>query len=267
MRIVAVITDADSAQSCLDAAALAARVDNFAIVDAIHVVSDPDTVVAASEELELQRLREPAEGTPAQRAEGARLAFVAWNAGVADDAPRIDWRLEEGSESDVVAREAEMSDLVVVARGHDMDSSDTLHACIYSARKPVLWVPGDWRSHARKFAHVAVALNAAPQAEQAVVAALPWLRAADKVTAITIDEGQTGLDFDLLGTFGLRAEPWIVARNSQKLGEQLAAQAVALGADLLVAGAFRHGEAVEWLLGHTTREMLGACSIPVMAAH
>lgn len=267
MRIVAIITDAASVDACLDAAALAARVDDFAIVDAVHAVVDPEHMVAASEELELQRLREADEGSPAERTRAAHAAFEAWRAKGDADRPCVEWRAEEGSESEVVAREAEMSDLVAIARGRDMDASDALHACVYSARKPVLWVPADWRSSANKFRHVAVALNAAPQAEQAVVAALPWLRAAERITSITIDEGQAGLDFDLLGTFGLRAEPRRIARNAQKLGEQLAAEAASIGADLLVAGAFRHGEAVEWLLGHTTREMLGACAIPVLAAH
>ncbi|MDE1917226.1 MAG: universal stress protein [Sphingomonadales bacterium] len=51
------------------------------------------------------------------------------------------------------------------------------------------------------------------------------------------------------------------------LGEQIASEAQALGADLIVAGAYRHGEIIEWLAGGTTRHLLAAAKLPLLLAH
>ena len=40
-----------------------------------------------------------------------------------------------------------------------------------------------------------------------------------------------------------------------------------MGADLLVAGAYRHSQIVEWLLGGTTRHLLAAADLPILLAH
>jgi len=44
-------------------------------------------------------------------------------------------------------------------------------------------------------------------------------------------------------------------------------EAKAIGAHMLVAGAYRHGQLLEWLMGGTTRHMLAAAELPLFLAH
>lgn len=89
MKLLAVIVGADSAHACLDAAVLAAKSLGDATIEALNVIVDPAQIVAASEEIEFQRLREPDEGTAQERADAAHAAFVAWSAGAGDDTPQV----------------------------------------------------------------------------------------------------------------------------------------------------------------------------------
>ena len=98
MKILAIVTEAATARSCLDAAVVAAKVDKFARIEALHVVVDPDQLVSSTEEVQIQRLRETAEGTASDKAMAAQAAFVAWNAGTADDTPRVEWKAPAGAE-------------------------------------------------------------------------------------------------------------------------------------------------------------------------
>ena len=56
-------------------------------------------------------------------------------------------------------------------------------------------------------------------------------------------------------------------RDSETLGDQLVTEAHQLGADLLVMGAYRHNQFIEWLLGGTTRHVLARFDLPLFLAH
>ncbi|MCG6162427.1 universal stress protein, partial [Leptospira bandrabouensis] len=57
-----------------------------------------------------------------------------------------------------------------------------------------------------------------------------------------------------------------VPRDSETLGDQLVTEAHQLGADLLVMGAYRHNQFIEWLLGGTTRHVLARFDLPLFLA-
>lgn len=272
MKLLAVIVGADSAVACLDAAALAARSlgDNTS-VEALNVVVDPEQIIAASEEINFQRLRERDEGTAQERADAAQAVFVAWNAGASDDTPKVDWRSIVGSEEAIVKQEASNADaLIVIAREQTMDSGDALHAAIFSTDKPVLIIPAAWRAGARTcFEHMAVGLSDSETARHAIEKAAPWLRAAKRVTAIRIGEdSDPALRLEtLLDDIGVSHELHVVPRDGDNLGAQLVAEAKAIGADLLVTGAYRHNQLIEWFMGGTTRHLLAAADIPLLMAH
>jgi hypothetical protein len=79
MRLLAILVGAERAPACLDAATSAARAMPDASVEALHVVVDPEKIIRASEEIEIQRTREAREGTANDRAKAIHAAFVAWN--------------------------------------------------------------------------------------------------------------------------------------------------------------------------------------------
>lgn len=268
MKIIAIITEAATARSCLDAAVTAARIDRQARIEALHIVVDPEQLVSSTEEVQIQRLRKTTEGTAGDKATAAQAAFVAWNAGTGDDTPRIEWKSSTGAEEEIVVHEAGDADLLVLAQGHDLDSGDARHAAIREMGKPLLLVPAGWKPHSDSFSHIAVALSDTPVTDDAIKAALPWLRAADKVTAIRIGSEDHALTLaDRLRETGIDAELRIFPPAGDDRGAQIVMEAQAVGAEMLVAGAYRHGQFVEWLMGGTTRHMLAATELPLFLAH
>lgn len=269
MKIIAIITEAAAARSCLDAAVIAARIDRSARIEALHVVVDPEQLVSSTEEVQFQRLREVKEGTATDKAAAAQAAFVAWNAGAADDAPRVEWRQPTGAEEETIVREAADADLLVMAQGHDLDSSDAQHAAIREAGKPLLLVPAEWQRRSEGFSHIAVALSDTPVTDDAIQGAMPWLRAAVQVTAIRIgtEQDHALTLVDRLRDGGVDAALRVFPPSGHDRGEQIVMEAKAIGADMLVAGAYRHSQLVEWLMGSTTRQMLAATELPLFLAH
>lgn len=272
MRLLAILVGPASTPACLDAAVLAAGALRHAEIEALHVKVDPDQIVAASEEIEIQRLRELREGTAEERSEAVRSAFLAWTARTHVQAPAIHWKVRTGTEEEVVCREAEDADVVVLVLGREqnLDSSDALHTGVFYTGKPILLVPSNWRRGSRRtFTHVAVGLSNSEATRHAIEGAGPWLRAANRVTAIRIgDKGDAALGLSrLLTESGVEPELDIVRPGGGDIGAQIIAEANAVRADLLVVGAYRYPPVVEWLLGGTTRHLLAAANLPLLLAH
>lgn len=170
----------------------------------------------------------------------------------------------------VTQEAANVDALIVIAREHTMDSGDALHAAIFSTDKPVLIVPAGWRPSGRtRFSHIAVGLSDSDTARHAIKEAAPWLHTATRVTAIRIgEESVSALELEaLLDAIGVSHELHIVPRSSENLGDQLVSEVKAIGADLLVTGAYRHNQIIEWFMGGTTRHLLAATDIPLLMAH
>ncbi|MGV7120997.1 universal stress protein [Sphingopyxis sp. 550A] len=272
MRLLAILTGAASAPACLDAAVVASRSLGGASIEALHVVVDPEHLVVAPEEIDIQLLRERWEGTAQERAQAVRSAFLAWNAGAAEGTPPVRWKALVGAEAALLCEEAKAADVIilVLVREPNLDSADAFHAAIFRSGKPVLIVPPGWRGSERAaFAHIAVGLSDSEAARHAIEGAGPWLRHAHRVTGIRIgarDDAVRGLT-RLLAEAGTEAALHVVAPDHANLGAQLVREAHGVGADLLVAGAYRYPAVVEWLLGGTTRHLLAAADMPVMLAH
>lgn len=271
MKLLAILAGAQGTPACLDAAALALRSLGRAEIEALHIKVDPDHMIAPMEEIDIQRLRERREGTADERATAVHKAFLAWTA-QAPDRAAVRWKTLTGPEEALVCREAEQADVIVtvLARESNLDARDALHAGIFRSGKPVLLVPAGWRRGARtSFAHVAVGLSDSEATRHAIAGAGPWLRAADQVTAIRIgerDDAALGMT-RLLTEAGARAELHVVQRSSETIGAQIIAEANAVCADLVVAGAYRHPEMIEWLLGSTTRHLIAAANLPLLLSH
>lgn len=272
MKLLAILVGADGTAACLDAATTLARAADVPQIEALNVEVDPERLVAASEEIDIQRLRESHEGSAGQRSAAVHAAYAAWFADSHEDAARVEWKSVVGAEAETVKAEAAQADVVVIvmAREGSMDGSDALEAAIFGSGKPTLLVPADWRAGKRKhFDHVVVALSNTDIAEHAIAGSATILRKATRVTALRIgseDDPATGLISDI-EALGITPELHIVARGEGDLGEQIASEAQALGADLIVAGAYRHGEIIEWLAGGTTRHLLAAAKLPLLLAH
>jgi nucleotide-binding universal stress UspA family protein len=273
MRILAVLAEARTAEACLEGAWAAAQVDPDATIEALHVKVDPDKLVEAPEEIAIQRLRELKEGTAEERARAVKEVFDRWANGRSRTATgRVQWIEKIGSEQDVILEEARDANLTVLARPHDLDAHDAMHALIYGAHRPLL-VPSEWRATGSVgFAvHMAIAWKSTLQARQAVEGARPWLQAAKQVTIVTVTEkdGRDVYDIDsLMGEMGVTvSHVAIAAQKGAVLATQILTAVRDVHADALVIGAYRHSELIEWALGSTTQELLAAAEVPIFLAH
>lgn len=273
IRILAVLTETQTARACLEGALAAAAVEADVQIEALHVRVDPDKLLRASEELAFQRFRERYEGTAQDRANSIRGVFEAWVAGLpVSMAARVRWREDVGAEQDKVIEEACKADLLVLARPHNMDGGDAMHAAVFEVHRPLM-VPPDWAigpDHGFD-GHLVIAWNGTRQAKDAVEGAAPWLRRAARVTLVMIanDERAGGRDDaeHLLHEIGVTAEILLVAPVGREPAEQILRIAHDQKADALVMGAYRHHDMIEWALGGTTRQVLARAQIPLFLAH
>jgi nucleotide-binding universal stress UspA family protein len=266
LEILAILTDAGCVDQCLDGAVAAAGVDTETAVHALLIEVDPDHIVTSDEEVAVQRLRDVREGSAGKRADAIRAAFDAWKA-AHPDAPVSCERIV-GVVDDVLRERSGTADIIVLCRPDNMDGGDALHAAAFEIDKPLLIVPPAASIVALR--HVMVAWSGSEACEKAVAAAMPWLRAAALVRVLRIGADPAAIDRlrDDPGLGGVSIEVCERSRDETiSIGAQIAREAADAGADLIVAGAYRHGAIVEWLLGSTTRHLIDAATKPLFLAH
>lgn len=167
--------------------------------------------------------------------------------------------------------------LVVIGRpGADDEniSPRTVRAAIYDCARPVVIAPPELKPG--PIASVVVAWNGSAQAARAVGLAMPFLVKAAKVTVLVADaapeEVATPLLMRNLGRHGVAATvdtvKFGVLTTGRGRGRALIAYAKDSGADLLVMGAYGHGELSNFLgLGGATAKVISSCPIPLLLAH
>jgi enolase len=267
--VVAVIEEAATAQRCLAVAQRAAQLTNSLSLSALHICVDPAKLIAAAEEIDLQRMRALNEGTAQQRLQRARRVFEDW---VALSGARIKWLEHVCDVTSWLLAEVKDAALIVIAQPHNLDSADALHAAIFNAGRPVLFVPTEGSLPSTLGDHMMIAWKPRTQARKAIMRTLPWLYAAKRVTVVAVDEVDTAQDcgevLGLLKEYGIDAEVRHVrTEHGQHIAVRLLSEAAAVEADSLVMGAFRFGQIFEWVFGGVTHEVLNRTPMPVFMMH
>ncbi len=171
----------------------------------------------------------------------------------------------EGDIGQIAGEYGRRSDAMVVA-GSARESGkarDALHAAIFDTSRAVLVTPPGSRGEFGRV--VAVAWKDDRRSPKAVLAAMPVLAKAEAVHVLRarVDEAIVPA---ILEEHGIAAQAHAV-RGHGPVGAQLLELAHELGADLLVMGAYAHGEWREALLGGVTRYMLDHADLPVLMRH
>lgn len=284
--ILAVVSDDVSGRAPLDMALLVAR-DMGAHVKALHVRSDPSNAVPLVGEgmsgVMVEEMISAAERQSEERAQAAKAMFearrqelgVSLAAGPGEgEAFSVCWREETGREEDIVARCARLNDLTVVGRpvsDRELPSVMTLNAALLESGRALLVAPPQMPAVVGR--KVAVAWNGSAEAARAVNAALPFLRRAESVVVLSAKEQDEDpvLTPAQLCTYlqwhGIRADSRSFASSVTQTGEALENEVRALGADLLVMGAYTHSRLRQLILGGVTRHMLHHAAIPVLMTH
>jgi len=186
------------------------------------------------------------------------------------------FRVAVGTLADRLPVESRTCDLVLMGFDNrpDGDRADIV-AALSHGRRPVLLVPrtpGATVAPTGRPKTVVVAWDASAPCAQAVHDAMPFLVMATEVFVVRVGEAHAvdrPADDDLktyLASHGVAAEIIDVPRDRGSVGERLLAQASALGADLLVMGAYGHGHLSEMVFGGATDHVLKQSHIPLLMA-
>ena len=165
--------------------------------------------------------------------------------------------------------------LIVIGRpGADPENvaPETVKAALYESARPVVIAPP--RPGGLALDRVVIAWNGSAPAARAVGAAMPFLARAGKVTVLATDAEPDAVGAPLLvrllARHGIAATVEAVklrALTGRGRGRALLAEAAGREADLLVMGAYGHGELSNFLgLGGATAKVIASCPMPLLLA-
>ena len=274
----------DASRSALQTAFLVAQ-RSRAHIEAIHVRPDPRGLIPYTGEgmdgSMIEEIMEATEGVGAQRAAQTREMFEAFcserslavsGEPRADAGPTVSWREETGREDEVVALRGRLYDLIVVGRpvqDSPLPSPITLESALHDSGRPILVAPPDAPEHVGD--HVAIAWEASPEAARTIAVSIQALVQASRITVLSVNLSpppplRAEELVDRLKWHGVDAAVHPFDAGLTELGAAYLAQADAVGADLLVKGAYSQSRLRQMVLGGRTRHILNHAGIPALLA-
>ena len=125
--------------------------------------------------------------------------------------------------------------------------------------------------------HIAVARNSSRPAARSVNDALPLIERAERTTVLMVNpsgfidarEGPSGEQMvEHLRVHGATVDAIRIENVAHgAIADRLQAEAHALGADMIVAGAFGHPRLLEKMLGGVTQDLIARMSMPIFMSH
>jgi nucleotide-binding universal stress UspA family protein len=171
----------------------------------------------------------------------------------------------EGGIAHLVGALGRIANAVVLGSAREPGKThDALHAALFDTGRPVLIAPPESKGEFGRV--VAIAWKDDARAPKAVLDALPILAKAETVHVLRARVTEATVPA-LFREHGIAAQAHAVPDHDGPVGAQLLKIARELGADLLVMGAYAHGEWREALLGGVTRYVLDHAGLPVFMRH
>ncbi len=251
------------------------------------VVADIGGYAAAAPDLvESFEAEDRERGASARRAfeeflqgKGVTLSEPSTDAGPAPDGPAGEnrpsatWAEEIPPGDAAVGMYARLFDLTVVGRpvqGASTPAASTLETVLFDSGRPILIAPPNPPKSLGSTA--VVSWNASTETARAVAFAMPLLRRAERVVVLAVEgvmvAGPTAADAARhLQQNGIAAESREATTNGRSGGETILAEAAALGADVLVKGAYTNSRLRQMIFGGATSKILAAAELPVFMAH
>jgi nucleotide-binding universal stress UspA family protein len=182
------------------------------------------------------------------------------------------WHEERGGGEEPFIMRARLHDLVVMGRFTRPNGlpPDLLRLVLLESGRPIL-IAGP-RAPRTLSGTAMICWKAAREPARAVTAAMPLLRAAERVVVTAIDEGGISADgasglARQLAWHGISAEMQTVKADARPIAELLALAAQGCKADFLVMGGYSSGPLKQELFGGCTRSMLEHAEVPVFLLH
>ena len=213
------------------------------------------------------------------RREQARALFAAFMrehgvplGGAAAEGPSAEWREEAGRQNAVVGALGRVFDLITVERPAKLASlaEATLEDALFESGRPVLMAPPVPLPTIGE--RVLVAWNGSTETARTVAFAMPFLERATAVQVVSVEGGMTpGPSAEdlaqTLSRHGIAAIARHVLARNRTPGQIYLDEAKAIGADLVVKGAYTQSRLRQMIFGGATRHIIMEATMPVLLAH
>ncbi|HXY99284.1 MAG TPA: universal stress protein [Stellaceae bacterium] len=190
----------------------------------------------------------------------------------ADNGPSAEWREEAGRQNAVVGSLGRVFDLVIVERPAKLASlaEATLEDALFESGRPVLMAPPVPLASIGE--RVLVAWNGSTETARTVAFAMPFLQRAQTVQVVSVEgamtPGPSGEDLaQTLARHGIATLARHVTPRDRTPGEVFIDEAKAIGADLMVKGAYTQSRLRQMIFGGATRHIIMEATMPVLLAH
>ena len=243
-----------------------ATVEGVALRPAFAEIVAPDPIVAVT--------IPPADWNETEFCRSVRQTFDSF-AGAHPAGPgggaRFRWRGGSAIEDSALGSLARVHDITVLSRPGNRGARMTaLEATLFDSGRPVLMAPPN--PPATFGETVLIHWNASTETARALLFAMPILRKAKRVSFVAVEgsivPGPSVKDaVGHLEANGVTATEKTVTGARNRPGEAILAEAKAVGADLLIKGAYTQSRLRQMIFGGATSHILAAAEIPVFFAH
>ena len=237
-------------------------VDGVALRPAFAEIVAPDPIVAVT--------IPPSDWNETEFCRSMRTAFDTFGASHAEGGARFRWRGGPAIDDAALGSLGRVYDATVVSRpGPHGARMTALEAALFDSGRPLLMAPP--RGPKTFGETVLIHWNASTETARAIEFALPILRQAKRVSFVAV-EGHISAGPSIrdalahLEANGIRATEKTVASRKGP-GEAILAEANAIGADLLVKGAYTQSRLRQMIFGGATSHILACAELPVFFAH
>ena len=197
----------------------------------------------------------------------------------AENNSRNAWRSGAHFPTQAVLHELRSSDLLIIGRD-ESNSTNKFNqgidpvTVLLRAGRPVLMIPSHVTS--LPLQRIVVAWKDTREARRVVLDALPYLRRANSVfVAAVCEPGAEEAEIrnqledvsNYLAGHGVPAELKIILKPKHSVGEEIIHLAKKEDADLIVAGAYGHSRAGEWIFGGVTETLVTKSPISCFLSH
>jgi nucleotide-binding universal stress UspA family protein len=192
---------------------------------------------------------------------------------VSSDEPSAGWREVEGLEGQIVGEYGRLFDLIVIGCASKQSVADRNAVCeaaLFDSGRPVLVAS---TKLPQTFGEtIVVAWNGSTETARTIALGMPLLLRAKKVTVLTVEGGTVpGPSAEQVTSHlvrnGIKAEARTVQMENRTTGEALLAETHAIGADLMLKGAYTHSRLRQMIFGGATSHILAHADLPVLMAH
>jgi nucleotide-binding universal stress UspA family protein len=190
------------------------------------------------------------------------------------DQPSASWQETVSPDDEALASRGRAFDLIVVGRpvaGATAPKMSTLEAALFESGRPILIAPPGVPEAIGET--IVIGWNGSTETARTIAFAMPFLLAAKDVLVLSVEEGMVpgplGREVaQCLVRNGIAARSKTMQSGSRgTIGATILAECGAVGADLLVKGAYTQSRLRQMIFGGATSHILGHAELPVLMAH